>query len=263
MTALLNPSPAYALGQPGALEIRGLNKHYRIDGKPLQVLSGIDLQVLPGEFVCIVGASGCGKSSLLRLIVGLEQDYEGLIRLDGETVRGTSLDRGLVFQDHRLFPWKTVERNVALALKNQRLGKREKAERVAEHLALVGLQGFEQAYPHQLSGGMAQRAAIARALITRPKLLLLDEPFGALDALTRVNLQRELQRIWLQQRSSVIMVTHDVEEALYLGDRVIVMDARPGRIRHEVRVELPHPRERNAPRLHRLRDELLAELTGQ
>ncbi|SFD03956.1 NitT/TauT family transport system ATP-binding protein/sulfonate transport system ATP-binding protein [Pseudomonas citronellolis] len=263
MTALLNPSPAYALGQPGALEIRGLNKHYRIDGKPLQVLSGIDLQVLPGEFVCIVGASGCGKSSLLRLIVGLEQDYEGLIRLDGEIVRGTSLDRGLVFQDHRLFPWKTVEQNVALALKNQRLGKREKVERVAEHLALVGLQGFEQAYPHQLSGGMAQRAAIARALITRPKLLLLDEPFGALDALTRVNLQRELQRIWLQQRSSVIMVTHDVEEALYLGDRVIVMDARPGRIRHEVRVELPHPRERNAPRLHRLRDELLAELTGQ
>ena len=262
MTALLNPPPAYALGQPGALEIRGLNKSYRIDGKPLQVLRDIDLQVLPGEFVCIVGASGCGKSSLLRLIVGLEEDYEGRIHLDGEPVRGTSLDRGLVFQDHRLFPWKTVEQNVALALKNQRLDKREKAERVAEHLALVGLQGFEQAYPHQLSGGMAQRAAIARALITRPKLLLLDEPFGALDALTRIHLQGELQRIWMGQRSSMIMVTHDVEEALYLGDRVIVMDPRPGRIRHEIRVDLPHPRERHSARLQKLRDELLAELTG-
>lgn len=263
MTALLNSVlPAYTLGQPDALQIRGLNKHYQIDGKPLQVLKDIDLQVLPGEFVCIVGASGCGKSSLLRLIVGLEQDYAGHIHLDGERVQGTSLDRGLVFQDHRLFPWKTVEQNVALALKPLRLGKREKAERVAEHLALVGLQGFEHAYPHQLSGGMAQRAAIARALITRPKLLLLDEPFGALDALTRIHLQRELQRIWLQQGSSMIMVTHDVEEALYLGDRVIVMDPRPGRIRHEVRVELPHPRERHAPRLQKLRDELLAELTG-
>ncbi|WP_263143922.1 ABC transporter ATP-binding protein [Pseudomonas sp. RIT-PI-AD] len=263
MTAILNPPPVRAeLQQPGALAINGLNKAYRIDGKPLPVLQDIDLQVLPGEFVSIVGTSGCGKSSLLRLIVGLEREYDGQILLDGEPVRGTRLDCGIVFQDHRLFPWKTVAQNVALALKNQRLAPREKAERVAEHLALVGLSGFEQAYPHQLSGGMAQRAAIARALITQPKVLLLDEPFGALDALTRVRLQGELQRIWTQQRSTMIMVTHDVEEALYLGDRVIVMEPRPGRIRHEVRVDLPHPRERNAPRLQKLREELLAELTG-
>ncbi|MBC9248876.1 sulfonate ABC transporter ATP-binding protein [Pseudomonas alcaligenes] len=263
MNALLHP-PLTGSEQSlsGALHIRGLNKQYRIDGKALPVLQNIDLQVRPGEFVSIVGASGCGKSSLLRLIVGLENEYEGEILLDGKAVSGTSLERGIVFQDHRLFPWKTVEQNVALALQNQGLGKQEKAERVAEHLALVNLTGFEQAYPHQLSGGMAQRAAIARALITQPKVLLLDEPFGALDALTRVHLQRELQRIWVQQRSTMIMVTHDVEEALYLGDRVIVMDARPGRIKHEVQVDLPHPRERNAPRLQKQRDELLGELTG-
>jgi len=133
---------------------------------------------------------------------------------------------------------------------------------VAEHIQLVNLQGFENAYPHQLSGGMAQRAAIARALINKPKILLLDEPFGALDALTRVHLQRELQRLWVQQRSTMIMVTHDVEEALYLGDRVIVMDARPGRIKHEIHVNLPHPRERHSPRLQKLKDELLTELVG-
>lgn len=261
MNAILDPAilPAQQ-AQSGALAIQGLSKAYAIDGRSLPVLENINLAVRPGEFVSIVGASGCGKSSLLRLIVGLENDYSGRILLDGQPVTGTSLERGIVFQDHRLFPWKTVEENVALALKNQKLSRAEKRERVAEHLELVGLTGFEQAYPHQLSGGMAQRAAIARALITQPKVLLLDEPFGALDALTRVRLQHELQRIWVQQRSTMIMVTHDVEEALYLGDRVIVMDARPGRIRHEVRVDLPHPRERGAPLLTKLKEELLAEL---
>ncbi|MFZ6045395.1 ABC transporter ATP-binding protein [Pseudomonas sp. CR3202] len=263
MTAILSPRLLDTdLTQRGTLEIRGLSKAYRIDGKELPVLERINLGVLPGEFVSIVGASGCGKSSLLRLIVGLESEYDGQILLDGEQIIGTSLERGIVFQDHRLFPWKTVEQNVALALKNQHLNKREKVELVADHLALVGLTGFEQAYPHQLSGGMAQRAAIARALITRPKVLLLDEPFGALDALTRLHLQRELQRIWVQQRSTMIMVTHDVEEALFLSDRVIVMDPRPGRIRHEVRVDLPHPRERNSPLLQHLKEELLEELVG-
>ncbi|MCY1273455.1 Aliphatic sulfonates import ATP-binding protein SsuB [compost metagenome] len=263
MTAILAPQLLdTGLTQPDTLEIRDLSKSYRIDGRPLPVLERINLGVLPGEFVSIVGASGCGKSSLLRLVVGLESEYDGQILLDGVPIAGTSLERGIVFQDHRLFPWKTVEQNIALALKNQRLDKREKAALIAEHLALVGLTGFEQAYPHQLSGGMAQRAAIARALVTRPKVLLLDEPFGALDALTRLHLQRELQRIWVQQRSTMIMVTHDVEEALFLSDRVIVMDPRPGRIRHEVRVDLPHPRERNSPRLQQLKDELLEELIG-
>jgi len=248
--------------QTGALQIRGLNKAYRIEGRSLPVLQNIHLDVSPGEFVSIVGASGCGKSTLLRLIVGLEAEYEGDILLDGKRIAATSLERGIVFQDHRLFPWMTVSQNIALALKNHALSQAEKDRQVAEHIALVNLSGFENAYPHQLSGGMAQRAAIARALINKPKVLLLDEPLGALDALTRVHLQRELQRIWVQQRCTVIMVTHDIEEALYLGDRVIVMDAHPGRIKHQIQVDLPHPRDRKSSVLQGYKEQLLEDLVG-
>ena len=246
----------------GALTINDLHKSFTIGGEARRVLESINLTVKPGEFVSIVGASGCGKSTLLRLIVGLDADYSGEIRLDGERVATTSLDRGIVFQDHRLFPWMTLEQNIELALLNTDTPKARRARIIADHIALVGLQGFEQAYPHQLSGGMAQRAAIARALVTEPKLLLLDEPLGALDALTRVHVQNELQRIWMAQRSTVLMVTHDVEEALYLGDRVVVMAPNPGRIRRVVEVDLPHPRDRSSPLLHKLKDEILAELTA-
>jgi NitT/TauT family transport system ATP-binding protein/sulfonate transport system ATP-binding protein len=246
----------------GALSIADLHKSFTIGGAARPVLEGINLTVRPGEFVSIVGASGCGKSTLLRLIVGLDDEYHGEIRLDGERVVTTSLDRGIVFQDHRLFPWMTLEQNIELALLNTDTPKARRAQIVADHIALVNLKGFEHAYPHQLSGGMAQRAAIARALVTEPKLLLLDEPLGALDALTRVHVQNELQRIWMAQRSTVLMVTHDVEEALYLGDRVVIMAPSPGRIRRIVEVDLPHPRDRSAPLLHRLKDEILAELTA-
>ena len=246
----------------GALSIRGLSKSYRIEGRAVPVLDNIDLDIRPGSFVSIVGPSGCGKSTVLRLIAGLDADFEGEIRMDGERITAAGLDRGIVFQDHRLFPWMTVQENIALALVNHPgVDAAERQRRVREHIELVNLVGFESAYPLQLSGGMAQRAAIARALVNEPKVLLLDEPLGALDALTRVYLQGELQRIWLQHRSTMVMVTHDVEEALYLGDEVIVMDARPGRIRHRVQVPLAHPRERNSPLLHALRDEILAELT--
>lgn len=248
--------------QSGALQIRNLNKAYRIEGKPLPVLQDINLDIRPGEFVSIVGASGCGKSTLLRLIVGLEADYQGDILLDDKRVVATSLERGIVFQDHRLFPWMSLSKNIGLALKNHPLSQAEKDRLVSEHIALVNLEGFENAYPHQLSGGMAQRAAIARALINKPKVLLLDEPLGALDALTRVRLQHELQRIWVQQRCTVIMVTHDIEEALYLGDRVIVMDAQPGRIKHEIKVDLPHPRDRASTVLQGYKEQLLEELVG-
>lgn len=245
----------------GSLSISGLSKDFAIDGRSLPVLQGIELAVRPGEFVSIVGPSGCGKSTLLRLIAGLDTDYRGDIRLDGRRITGTGLERGLIFQDHRLFPWMTVEENVGLALLNTGIAKPQRARIVADHLALVNLSGFEKAYPHQLSGGMAQRAAIARALVTEPRLLLLDEPLGALDALTRIHVQTELQRIWMRQGSTMLMVTHDVEEAVYLSDRVIIMDAKPGRIRRIVDVGLPHPRERSLPQLHRLRDEILFELT--
>ncbi|AYJ87720.1 ABC transporter ATP-binding protein [Sphingomonas paeninsulae] len=256
------PIAEIGMAAKGALSISDLHKSFTIGGAPHPVLEGINLTVKPGEFVSIVGASGCGKSTLLRLIVGLDDDYSGEIRLDGDRVATTSLDRGIVFQDHRLFPWMTLEQNIELALLNTDTPKARRSQIVADHIALVNLQGFEQAYPHQLSGGMAQRAAIARALVTEPKLLLLDEPLGALDALTRVHVQNELQRIWMTERSTMIMVTHDVEEALYLGDRVVVMAPNPGRIRRIVDVDLPHPRDRGSPLLHRLKDEILAELTA-
>jgi sulfonate transport system ATP-binding protein len=260
--ALPRQSAAADPSARGALTIHDLHKSFTIGGAARTVLEGIELDIRPGEFVSIVGASGCGKSTLLRLIVGLDDEYRGEIRLDGERVATTSLDRGIVFQDHRLFPWMTLAQNVELALLNTDVPPARRAQIVAEHIALVGLTGFESAYPHQLSGGMAQRAAIARALVTEPKLLLLDEPLGALDALTRVHVQNELQRIWLAQRSTMLMVTHDVEEALYLSDRVVVMAPDPGRIRRIVDIDLPHPRDRAAPLLHRLKDEILAELTA-
>ena len=246
----------------GALRIQDVGKRYRLADRELEVLRGINFDISPGEFVSIVGASGCGKSTLLRLIVGLDQDYAGDIVLDGERVKGTSLDRGIVFQDHRLLPWMTVEQNIELALLNSGLSRARKKAIVDEHIKLVRLEGFERAFPKQLSGGMAQRAAIARALVNRPKVLLLDEPLGALDALTRLHLQRELQRIWMEHRTTVVMVTHDVEEAVYLSDRIVVMDSNPGRIRQVVSVPLPHPRDRAAPVLRRSRDDILQQLAG-
>lgn len=263
MTAIARLAPTLAApALPGALEIKALSKDYALRGQHLNVLENINLKVAPGEFISIVGPSGCGKSTLLRLIVGLDTNYAGDVLLDGQRLVGTSLDRGIVFQDHRLFPWMTVSQNIALALKNHPMSAQAKQQLVDEHIERVNLKGFADAYPHQLSGGMAQRAAIARALINAPKILLLDEPLGALDALTRVYLQQELQKIWVKQRCTVIMVTHDIEEALFLGDRVIVMGAHPGRITQEIRVDLPHPREHLSPQLHTLKEQLRQELVG-
>jgi len=246
----------------GSLEMRSVTKRYRVDGKPLIALDDVSLAVAPGEFVVIVGASGCGKSTLLRLFAGLDADHDGIILHDGAAVAGPSLQRGLVFQEPRLFPWLSVERNVLAALRNSGLDKVARHEAVASHIALVGLQGFERAYPHQLSGGMAQRAAIARGLVNRPDVLLLDEPLGALDALTRAHLQDELQRIWARERTTMVLVTHDVDEAVYLGDRVVVMSPQPGRIREIFPVTLPRPRDRADEALLRLRAHVLQTLAG-
>ena len=250
------------MAQATTLAIRGLNKQYEVKGQALPVLQDIELEIAKGEFLSIVGSSGCGKSTLLRLIVGLEDEYQGEILLDGRRIAGTSLQRGIVFQEHRLFPWLTVEKNIALGLLNSTLSEAAKRETVREHIALVGLQGFESAYPHQLSGGMSQRVAIARALVNRPEILVLDEPFGALDALTRSHLQPELRRIWQQEGITMILVTHDVEEAVYLGDRVVVMEPRPGRIRRIVPVELAHPRERQSHAFNVIKDDVLGEFGG-
>ena len=261
MSNLIHPDfSRSAKSATGELSIQSLYKQYPLEGRSLKVLDDINLAIQPGEFVSIVGPSGCGKSTILRLVVGLDADYQGRILLDGNPITSTSTDRGIVFQDHRLFPWMSVEENIGFALINRDVSAAEKREVVAENIARVNLAGFEKAYPHQLSGGMAQRAAIARALVNEPKILLLDEPLGALDALTRLYLQAELQRIWIEHRSTMIMVTHDVEEALFLGDRVIVMQSNPGRIKRVVNVPLDHPRDRSSPIFHRLKDEILADL---
>jgi sulfonate transport system ATP-binding protein len=246
------------------IRIHGVSKRYarqRGADDDLLVLDDISLDIAAGEFISVLGASGCGKSTLLRLVAGLDTDYRGDISVDGERVRDTSLERGIVFQDHRLFPWLTASQNILAALRNAPLSPQRKRDAVAEHVALVGLQGFEHAYPHQLSGGMAQRVAIARGIVNRPRVLLLDEPFGALDALTRARLQNELQRIWESERITMILVTHDVDEAIYLGDRVVTMAPRPGRIKRIAHVGLPRPRERSDPGFVQLREQILADFS--
>jgi sulfonate transport system ATP-binding protein len=194
---------------------------------------------------------------LLRIIAGLEGAYTGRVTLDGNPITGPGLDRGIVFQEHRLLPWLTVEKNVGFGLSD--LPSNERRTRVANYTDLVGLRGFEHNYPHQLSGGMAQRVAIARALVSHPHLLLLDEPFGALDALTRIRMQQELLRIWQAQRTTMIFVTHDIDEAIYLADRIVIMSPRPGTIKRILRVEIPRPRDRASLQLTELRKSIYRE----
>lgn len=241
-----------------ALTINNLNKTFTIAGKPVNVLTTINLAVKPGEFVSIIGPSGCGKSTLLRLVVGLEPVTGGEIRLGAERVAGPGTDRGMVFQEARLYPWLTVEKNVAFGLGGG-ISRQEKQRIVADHLELVGLSRFTQAYPHQLSGGMQQRVSIARALVNRPQVLLLDEPFGALDAITRINMQQEILRIWEAEKTTILLVTHDIDEAIYLGDRVVVMSKLPATIKSIFAVELPRPRDRNSYEFLQIRKKIYAE----
>jgi ABC-type nitrate/sulfonate/bicarbonate transport system ATPase subunit len=242
----------------GLLEINHLHKWFKFGNKELQVLADVNLTIREGEFVSLVGSSGCGKTTLLRIILGLETQYAGDAFLHGERIQGPSTRRGMVFQEHRLLPWLTVEQNVAFGLINQKASE-EKKERIRQYLGLVGLKGFEKCYPRQLSGGMAQRAAIARALINRPEILLLDEPLGALDALTRMYMQKELEHIWQKEKLTTIMVTHDIEEAVYLSDRIVLMSDRPGKIKKIIPVPLTRPRDREDLDFIRIKEELLEE----
>ncbi|MCF1462009.1 ABC transporter ATP-binding protein [Agrobacterium vitis] len=244
------------------LTIRDISRSFDINGKVLNALDSINLDITEGEFVTIVGASGCGKSTLLRIAAGLDIASSGTITHAGKVVNEPSLERGIVFQEPRLFPWLSVERNVAVGVENSGLPKAMRQQLVRDHLELVGLTGFAKAYPHQLSGGMAQRAGIARGLVNRPNILFLDEPCGALDAMTKTRLQDELQEIWARERITMVLVTHDVEEAVYLGDRVVVMSARPGRIRDIIPVEIERPRRRTSAEIVAARDRVLQSLHG-
>lgn len=217
------------------VKVEHLNKEYTADGNPFLVLKDINLTVYEGEFITIVGHSGCGKSTLLKIICGLVDHSDGVVERDGVEVNGPDPSCGMVFQDHRLLPWLKIKDNVGFGIKN--LPKAEREELVRRHLKLVGLEGFENSYPSQLSGGMSQRAAIARGLAGNPDILLLDEPFGALDALTRIQMQREILRIHQEEKTTMIMVTHDIDEAVFLGERIVVMSARPGEIKDIIKTD--------------------------
>lgn len=208
----------------------------------LGALDDVSFQMCPGEFVCVVGPSGCGKSTLLRVLAGLLPPTQGRVSLRGKALNGPSADVGVVFQKPNLMPWRTVRDNITLPLEMQGIERETAHARAQALIDLVGLSGFEHSHPHELSGGMAQRVAIARALIYDPEILLLDEPFGSLDMLTRERMNLELQRIWQQRRKTVLMVTHDIQEAVFLSDRVLVMSVRPGQITEQVEINLPHPR---------------------
>lgn len=213
-------------------------------GEGVVALQGLSLTIKPGKFVSLIGPSGCGKTTLLRLIAGLDNPNAGELYLDNEPITKPHHERGFVFQSANLFPWLNIRDNIAFGLRARHEYKRKKAV-VDEFISLVGLKGFEKSYPHQLSGGMCQRAALARALVGHPKVLLLDEPLGALDAFTRMNMQAEILRIWQEHNMTMVMVTHDVDEAIYLSDQVVVMTPRPARIERVININLSRPRARN------------------
>jgi NitT/TauT family transport system ATP-binding protein len=242
-----------------ALDICDVSHDFELDGKPLPVLERISLTIAPGEFVALLGPSGCGKSTLLRLVAGLEPPRAGRLLGDGSVIEGPDPSRVVVFQDPTLYPWRTVWNNVALGLEARGLLRRQRG-RVDDALRLVGLSGFANAFPHQLSGGMSQRAALARALVNKPRLLILDEPLGKLDSLTRLEMQSELVALWQRAGFTVLLVTHDVEEALFLSRRVIVFSQRPARIVAEVINDRPWPRHRGDPHLADLRRQVLGHL---
>jgi NitT/TauT family transport system ATP-binding protein len=245
--------------QGTTLDVRDVSHYFELDGKPLPVLEHISFTTTPGEFVALLGPSGCGKSTLLRLVAGLERPRAGRLLDDGCPIEGPDPSRVVVFQDPTLYPWRTVWANAALGLEARGL-LRGRRNRVDDALRLVGLSGFANAYPHQLSGGMAQRAALARALVNDPRLLILDEPLGKLDSLTRIAMQGELVALWQRAGFTALLVTHDVEEALFLAGRVIVLSDRPARISAEFFNDRPYPRHRGDPRLAELRRWVLAHL---
>jgi ABC-type nitrate/sulfonate/bicarbonate transport system ATPase subunit len=243
-----------------AIHIKNVDRVY-IDasGSRVEALQDVSLDILAGEFITLIGPSGCGKTTLMRLIAGLDKPQSGEIFIDDQKIESTHYERGYVFQQANLFPWETIEKNIASGLIARGIYKKRKHE-VGEYIRLTGLEGFEKFYPHQVSGGMMQRASLARALINDPKVLLLDEPLGALDAFTRMDLQDKLLELWRQRGTTMILVTHDVDEAITLSDRVVIMTPRPGRIEAVIKNDLPRPRARNSSGFFAYRTRILERL---
>ena len=242
--------------------IRGVGKRFQVGDGEVEALARIDATIERGAFVCLIGASGCGKSTLLRVVAGFEEPTTGEVLVEGKPVTAPGSDRGMVFQDYALFPWMTVRQNIGFGPRQRQLPRKEVEDIADEFVKLVGLERAANRYPSQLSGGMKQRVAIARVLANNANILLMDEPFGALDALTREQLQRELLQIWARTRVTIVFVTHSVEEAALLADRVLVMSAGPGRIESDIRIDLPRPRDVSSPEFTAVRRELAQRLTS-
>lgn len=243
---------------PVKVSFQNITMQFQTDDNRVEVLEDISLDVHEGEFVCVLGPSGCGKSTLLNIVGGFIQPTRGSVLIDGEPVTAPDARRIFVFQERGVFPWMTVEGNIGFGL--FKLSADERKKRIAHYVELVGLKGFEHAYPQELSGGMKQRAEVARALAVNPDVLYLDEPFGALDSITRLIMRGELLRIWGAERKTILFVTHDIDESVQLADRVIVMTARPARIRRIVDIDIAHPRDISSPRYLELRDQIFAEI---
>jgi NitT/TauT family transport system ATP-binding protein len=240
------------------LSTRDLGMVFHRDGEQMSVLENINLEVADGEFVCLLGPSGCGKTTLLNAMAGFLSPTSGQVRVDDDVVQGPDPRRIFVFQERGVFPWLTVEGNIAFGLAKLTRGERER--RIAHYVKMVGLQGFEKSYPSELSGGMKQRLEVARALAVNPDMLFLDEPFGALDSITRLTMRHELLRIWEAERKTIVFVTHDIDEAVQLADRVVVMSARPATIQQIVTIDIPHPRDISSARYLQLRDGIFAQI---
>ncbi|WP_046119957.1 ABC transporter ATP-binding protein [Ensifer aridi] len=241
----------------GEVTIRHLSKSFTLNGRPLPVLKDVNLHIRSGESLAIVGASGSGKTTLLRVMAGLDEADAGEVLIDGKAVRGVGAERAVIFQEPRLLPWLTVIDNVAFGLETRGVSREEAKTRARRYVQLVGLQQFENAYPRQLSGGMAQRVGIARALVVQPEILLLDEPLGALDAMTKISMQQELARIWRDEDVTTVLVTHDLEEAIYLADRILILPREKGGEPRLIEIDMPRPRDRSAREFVRHREELL------
>ena len=240
------------------LRVDGVGMKFDRNGEQMTVLEEVNLEVSEGEFVCVLGPSGCGKSTLLNAMAGFMAPTSGRVTVDGEAVRGPDPRRVFVFQERGVFPWLTVEGNIGFGL--GKLSRTEREERVARYVKMVGLEGFERTYPAELSGGMKQRVEVARALAVDPDVLFLDEPFGALDSITRIGMRSELLRIWEAERKTIVFVTHDIDEAVQLADRVAVMSARPGTIQEIVTIEVPHPRDMSSARYLELRQRIFQQI---